>query len=83
MKQLEAEGYVCTKSGGSLGAFDVIGVGPDVRLIQVKAGGARLSKAERAAILALPLSPHVRAEYWRFPDRCRAPIVEVLRGARE
>lgn len=38
---LEAAGYVCTRAGGSLGLFDMIAVGPqDVRLIQVKAGGA-------------------------------------------
>ena len=38
IKALEAEGFVCTKAGGSLGVFDVIGIGPaSFRAIQVKA----------------------------------------------
>ena len=33
---LSAQGYACTKSGGSLGVFDVIGIGADdVVLCQV------------------------------------------------
>jgi hypothetical protein len=67
------------KAGGSLGVFDVIAVGPlDVRCVQVKAGTARLSRAERAAIVALTLAPNVTREYWRFPDYCRAPTIERL-----
>jgi Holliday junction resolvase len=79
VKLLEADGYLCTKAGGSLGVFDVIGIGPtDVRCVQVKCGTARLSRAERAAIVALTVAPNVSREYWRFPDYCRAPIVEKL-----
>jgi len=37
MLLLEAAGYQCMKAGGSLGAFDVIGIGSqDVVLLQVK-----------------------------------------------
>jgi hypothetical protein len=37
MALLEAEGYKCTKSGASLGAWDIIGVGRfDIVLLQVK-----------------------------------------------
>ena len=36
IKFLEADGYVCTKAGGSLGVFDVIALGPNaVRCLQV------------------------------------------------
>jgi Holliday junction resolvase len=36
---LESAGYRCTRSGASLGAWDVIGIGPtDVILCQVKTG---------------------------------------------
>jgi len=36
IKLLEADGYVCTKAGGSLGIFDVIALGPNaVRCVQV------------------------------------------------
>jgi Holliday junction resolvase len=76
---LEAAGYVCTKAGGSLGVFDVIGLGPaDVRAIQVKAGTARLSRVEREIIAGLQLAPNVSRECWRFPDYARAPVVEIL-----
>ena len=79
MKILEAAGYVCTKAGASLGLFDVVAIGPvDVRLLQVKSGTARLSGVEREAIQALKVAPNVSREYWRFPDRCRVPLIEVL-----
>ncbi len=76
---LEAAGYVCTKAGGSLGLFDVIGIGPiDVRCIQVKAGGEYLSGIEREQITALTMPANVTRECWRFPDGCRAPLIERL-----
>ena len=62
-----------------LGLFDIIGIGPaDVRLVQVKCGGAYLSAVEREQITMLAVPPNVSRECWRFPDRCRAPIVERL-----
>jgi hypothetical protein len=76
---LEAAGYVCTKAGGSLGAFDVIGIGPTgIRAVQVKAGGARLSPLERETIAAVRVPRNVSKEYWRFPDYCRQPVIEIL-----
>lgn len=37
IKYLTAQGYACTKAGGSLGAWDVIAIGADdVQLVQVK-----------------------------------------------
>jgi Holliday junction resolvase len=76
---LEAAGYCCTKAGGSLGVFDVIALGPQgVRAIQVKSGSARLSAIEREAIHGLLLHPIVQREYWRFPDYCRQPLIEIF-----
>lgn len=76
---LEAAGYVCTKAGGSLGLFDVIAVGAaDIRLIQVKAGTKYLSAVEREQIQGLTVPAVVSRECWRFPDRCRAPVIERL-----
>jgi hypothetical protein len=70
---------VCTKAGGSLGLFDVVAVGPqDVRLIQVKAGTKYLSAVEREQIGLLAVPANVSREAWRFPDRCRAPLIERL-----
>ena len=76
---LEAAGYVCTKAGGSLGLFDVVAIGAqDVRCIQVKAGGQYLSAVEREQIAALTVQGNVSRECWRFPDRCRVPVIERL-----
>jgi Holliday junction resolvase len=79
VRMLEAAGYVCTKAGGSLGLFDVIAIGPTaVRLVQVKSGGQYLSGLEREAITALEVPASCSREYWRFPDRCKAPVIERL-----
>jgi Holliday junction resolvase-like predicted endonuclease len=79
IKLLEAAGFVCTKAGGSLGVFDVIALGPNaVRCVQVKAGTARLSRSERAAIAAVRIPAFCSREYWRFPDYCREPVIEQL-----
>ena len=70
MKTLEQDGYLVTRSGASLGLFDLVAVGPaDVLLVQVKAGSARLSKSERARIASLAVPAACRREIWRFPGR--------------
>jgi hypothetical protein len=78
MRILSAAGYVCTRAGGSLGLFDVVAIGPaDVRLVQVKSGGAYLSGVEREQIAALSVPANVSRECWRFVDgRPRDPIIE-------
>ena len=79
MQALEAAGYVCTRAGASLGLFDVIAVGPkDVRLVQVKAGTKYLSGIEREQIVALRVPANVSRECWRYPDRARTALIEVL-----
>ena len=79
IRMLEALGYCCTRAGGSLGRFDVIAIGArDVRCLQVKAGGTYLSALERAQLLLLDVPANVTKEVWRFPDRCRAPLIERL-----
>lgn len=79
MRILEAAGYVCTRASASLGLFDVVAVGPtDVRLIQVKAGTKYLSAIEREQIAGLVVPVNVSRECWRFPDRCRVPVIEVI-----
>jgi len=75
MKILEAAGYVCTKAGGSLGLFDVVAIGPaNVRLLQVKS----VSGIEREQITGVHVPANCSKEAWRFPDRCREPLIEVL-----
>lgn len=79
MRLLESLGFCCTKAGGSLGAFDVIAISRDsVKCIQVKSGGEYLSGVEREQLQALEVPPAVSVECWRFPDRCRAPLIERL-----
>jgi succinyl-CoA synthetase beta subunit len=70
IKTLEAVGYLCTRAGASLGAFDVIGLHPTVgvaRFIQVKSGTSRLSKKDRLELVSLaPLTNTIFVEYWHW-----------------
>ena len=53
MKEYEKEGYVCFRSAGSHGLFDVIAINPwtkRIYLIQAKTGKAPLSKREKEKI---------------------------------
>jgi Holliday junction resolvase len=79
MRILEAAGYLVIRAGASLGPFDLVALGAkDIRCVQVKAGGARLSGVEREAIRVLELPAIVSRECWRFPDYARAPLIERL-----
>ena len=81
MRLLEAAGYSCVRAGGSLGMFDVIAIGPqDVRCLQVKSGKEYCSHLERELLTECPMPANCSREVWRFPDRCRVPIIEVLSG---
>jgi len=76
---LEAAGYVCTKAGGSLGVFDVIGISAAaVRCVQVKSGRTYCSAIEREQLELVAVPANVTKEIWRFPDRCREPLIEQL-----
>jgi Holliday junction resolvase len=76
---LEVAGYTVTRAAASHGCFDLVAIGPtDIRLIQVKSGGQYLSALEREAITALVVPGNCSREVWRFPDRCRAPLIERL-----
>ena len=79
MALLESCGYVCTKAGGSLGLFDVIGIGArDIRLLQVKSGSAGCSPAAREQLKLTPVPANCSIEVWRFIDRRREPVIERL-----
>ena len=70
-KLLEAAGYVCTKAAASLGAVDLIAIGPTgVRCIQVKVSSssemlqpARL-QAVRETLYDLPRPANLTYEIW-------------------
>jgi Holliday junction resolvase-like predicted endonuclease len=77
---LEQAGYVCTKSGASLGVFDVIAENPlGIRHIQVKSN--RIPEpVEREAMVnmrkQLPVNSTV--EFWVFYDGNTTKRVEYL-----
>lgn len=76
---LEAAGYTTTRAASSKGAADVIAWdGQRIRFISVKSGSAYASAVEREALQLLPVPANASKEIWRFPDRCTAPLIEVV-----
>lgn len=77
MRLLEAAGYQTFRMAGSHSPCDVIGVSPtSVRLIQVKAGKANASPAERETFRLIPCPGNCTKEIWRWKDRAREPLIE-------
>jgi uncharacterized protein with GYD domain len=78
MALLEAVGYRCTRAAASLGAWDVIAIGPtDVVLVQVKTRdwpGA----AEMEALRDFPAPPNARKLIHRWRDGQRRPDVREV-----
>lgn len=78
---LEAAGYQTIRAASSKGIADVVAVnGSCVRFISVKSGGCYASAIEREALKALKFGSMgaFSVEIWRFPDRCKEPLIEVL-----
>lgn len=75
---LEAAGYAVTRSGASLGAWDLIGIGStDVVLCQVKTRdwpGA----VEMETLRLFPVPPNCRRLVHRWRDRQRIPDVREI-----
>jgi len=86
-KQLEKEGYYVTRSGGSLGAWDLVAIlrnwppkhlppYPTVRLVQVKSNRPP-SRKEMTVLRSFNTFGLISREVWIYPDR--KPVrVEVL-----
>lgn len=75
---LETAGYATTKSGGSLGAWDLVGVGPtDFVLCQVKTN-AFPGTLEMQILAEFLAPPNCRKLIHRWRDRQRQPDVRVL-----
>ena len=78
MAILEAAGYQCTKSGASLGAWDIIGIGKnDFVLVQVKTrdypGSAEMETLKNF------VAPHnAKKLVHRWRDRQRLPDVREV-----
>lgn len=79
IRYLEAIGFVCTKSGGSLGLLDIIAIGRDLILgVQVKSnrwpGSVEMENLETFA-RSYPL---VTVQVWVWKDYARQPEVRTL-----
>lgn len=75
---LEAAGYVCTKAGGSLGTWDVIGIGSsDFVLVQCKSNRWP-SSVEMEQLTLFKAPPNARKLVHRWRDRQRLPDVREV-----
>jgi hypothetical protein len=75
---LEKAGYRCSRSAASLGAWDIIGVGPlDIVLCQVKTRDWPGS-VEMATLRAFPAPTSARKIVHRWRSRQRSPDERVL-----
>lgn len=77
---LERAGYVCTKSGASLGVFDIIAENPlGIRHVQVKSNRIP-DPVEREDMMAIRqrLPSNSTVEYWVFYDGNGEPRIEYL-----
>jgi hypothetical protein len=78
MRLLEIAGYSCSRSAGSLGAWDVIGIGSrDVILVQCKTRDWP-SAAEMETLENFVAPPGCRKLIHRWRDRQRLPDVKEL-----
>jgi Holliday junction resolvase len=76
---LEAAGFAVCRAAGSKGPADLIAWDTtSIRFISVKSGTKYASALEREALQFLTRLENASVEIWRFPDRCRAPLIERL-----
>jgi len=77
---LEASGYHCTRSAGSLGVWDMVAIGPmDTVLVQCKTNRWP-SRAEMEVMKLFPIPTNCRKVVHRWDDRKRMPLVKELRS---
>jgi hypothetical protein len=75
---LEAAGYRCTRSAGSLGEWDIVGIGStDVVLCQVKTRDWP-GTAEMETLKLFPAPANCRKLVHRWRDRQRLPDVREI-----
>lgn len=75
---LEASGYRCTRAAGSLGAWDIIGIGStDIVLCQVKTRDWP-GQVEMETLRAFPAPHNARKIIHRWRSRQRMPDVKEV-----
>lgn len=78
MVLLEAGGFHCTKSGASLGCFDVVGISASgVVLVQVKSNRWP-DHMEMEAMRDFPAPSNATKLVHRWNDRQRSPLVKEV-----
>ncbi len=78
IRMLEAAGYICTKAGGSLGIFDVIGISSqDTVCVQVKSSRWPGS-IEMESLQMFKKHERCRVLIHRWDDYAREPRVKEL-----
>jgi hypothetical protein len=76
MKLLEAMGYCCTRAAASLGAWDIVGIGPtDVVLLQVKTRDWP-SREEMETLELFKAPPNARKIVHRYRNRVPLPDIK-------
>ena len=78
-KILESQGYVCLKSGSSLGIFDLICFNrKEIRFIQVKSNFCSPKEKKRIKQFKdIPING--QKEIWVFKNYHREPIIEIIK----
>lgn len=80
---LEAAGFSVCRAAASKGPADLVAWdATSIRFISVKAGTKYASALERETLAQLVRPASSSVEIWRFPDRCRAPLIECIHGRR-
>jgi hypothetical protein len=76
---LEASGFSVCRAAGSKGPADLVAWDTtSIRSISVKSGQKYATSVERETLEILPRPANASVEIWRFPDRCRTPLIERL-----
>jgi len=74
---LRKKGYLVFRSAGSKGPFDLLAIGKDILLIQVKTNRSP-GKPEMQRLVKTKVHPACRKELWIFHDRVKDPeIIEI------
>lgn len=80
---LIAEGFIITRSAGSKGPFDLIGIGPQsVRLVKVRTPSNPYTKAEKEKMAKMPCPDCCSIEIWT-KIKYQPWEIEIVRQARQ
>lgn len=76
---LEAVGYSVCRAAGSKGPADLVAWDAlSIRFISVKSGKRYASAIEKEALQLMARPANSSIEVWRFPPRCKEPLLEKL-----